>query len=108
MPSLSVWAVGVIVETVAYKPVRNAGSMSALITALAMSVFLENLAMVLFGASPKSVSAIFTLPTFQFLGATLQIKYLLTLGIGPCHDGGTSAFREKNQAWEGHESCASG
>lgn len=75
-------AVGVAVEVIAYRPVRNAGSMSALITALAMSVFLENLAMVLFGASPKSIATIFTLTTFQFLGATLQLKYLLTLGIG--------------------------
>ena len=90
-------AVGVIVETVAYKPVRNAGSMSALITALAMSVFLENLAMVLFGASPKSVSAIFTLPTFQFLGATLQIKYLLTLGIGLAMMAGLQLFVRKTR-----------
>ena len=35
--------VGVAVEVIAYRPVRGAGSMSALITALAMSVFLENL-----------------------------------------------------------------
>lgn len=75
-------AVGVIVETVAYKPVRGAGSMSALITALAVSVFLENLAMVLFGANPKSVTAVFSLPSISFLGAKLQVKYLLTLGIG--------------------------
>ena len=31
-------AVGVIVEVVAYKPVRRAGSMSALITAMALSL----------------------------------------------------------------------
>ena len=42
--------VGVLVEILAYRPVRKAGPMSALITALAMSIFLENLAMVLFGA----------------------------------------------------------
>ena len=34
--------VGVLVEILAYRPVRKAGSMSALITALAMSIFLEN------------------------------------------------------------------
>jgi branched-chain amino acid transport system permease protein len=39
--------VGVLVEILAYRPVRKAGPMSALITALAMSIFLENLAMVL-------------------------------------------------------------
>ncbi|MCA5010577.1 branched-chain amino acid ABC transporter permease, partial [Clostridioides difficile] len=56
-------AVGVMVEVIAYKPVRRAGSMSALITALAMSLFLENLAMVLFGAKPHNVQKIFDLPS---------------------------------------------
>lgn len=74
--------VGITVEIVAYRPVRGQGSMTVLITALAMSLFLENLAMVLFGANPKSVTAVFNLPTVTFLGATLQTKYLLTFGIG--------------------------
>lgn len=74
--------VGVAVEIIAYRPVRGAGSLSALITALAMSLFLENLAMVLFGPNPKSVAAIFNLGSVEFLGAKLQVKYLLTIGIG--------------------------
>ena len=74
--------VGVLVERIAYKPVRNSGSISALITALAMSVFLENLAMVLFGGNPKTVTQIFNLPMVEILGAKVQMKYLLTLGIG--------------------------
>ena len=74
--------VGITVEIVAYRPVRGQGSMTALITDLAMSLFLENLAMVLFGANPKSVTSVFNLPTVTFLGATLQTKYLLTFGIG--------------------------
>ena len=74
--------VGVLVERIAYKPVRNSGSMSALITALAMSLFLENLAMVLFGGNPKTVLKIFDLPMIELLGAKIQLKYLLTLGIG--------------------------
>ena len=74
--------VGITVEVVAYRPVRKAGSMTALITALAMSLFLENLAMVLFGANPKSITPIFSLPSIHVLGATIQVKYLITLGIG--------------------------
>ena len=73
---------GVLVETVAYRPVRKAGPMSALITALAMSLFLENLAMVLFGAKPHNVQAIFRLPTIRFLGVSLPLNVLLTLLIG--------------------------
>lgn len=75
-------AVGVLVERIAYKPVRNSGSISALITALAMSLFLENLAMVLFGGNPKTVTKIFDLPMIELFGAKIQLKYLLTLGIG--------------------------
>ena len=74
--------VGVLVEILAYKPVRKAGSMSALITALAMSIFLENLAMVLFGAKPHNVPAIFQLPTIRIGTASLPLNVLLTISIG--------------------------
>lgn len=75
-------AVGVTVEIVAYRPVRGQGSMTALITALAMSVFLENLAMVIFGPNPQTVQKVFDLPMISVLGAKLQVKYLITIGIG--------------------------
>ena len=74
--------VGVLVEILAYRPVRKAGPMSALITALAMSIFLENLAMVLFGAKPHNVQAIFCLPTVTVGGVALPLNVLLTIGIG--------------------------
>ena len=73
--------VGVLVEILAYRPVRKAGSMSALITALAMSIFLENLAMVLFGAKPHNVQAIFSLPTVTVGGVALPLNVLLTIAI---------------------------
>lgn len=74
--------VGVLVEILAYRPVRKAGPMSALITALAMSIFLENLAMVLFGAKPHNVQAIFSLPTITVGRVSLPLNVLLTIGIG--------------------------
>lgn len=74
--------VGMLVEILAYRPVRKAGPMSALITALAMSIFLENLAMVLFGAKPHNVQAIFSLPTITVGGVSLPLNVLLTIGIG--------------------------
>ena len=74
--------VGVLVEILAYRPVRKAGPMSALITALAMSIFLENLAMVLFGAKPHNVQAIFSLPTITVGTVALPLNVLLTIAIG--------------------------
>ena len=71
--------VGMLVEKLAYSPVRKRGTkMSSLITAIAMSLFLENLAQKLFSASPKQVGTIFSLPNVGgFAGNTL-----LTITIG--------------------------
>ena len=85
-------AVGVLVEVIAYKPVRRAGSMSALITALAMSLFLENLAMVLFGAKPHNVQKIFDLPSVNVLGVVLPLNAILTIGIGVVMMAGLQIF----------------
>lgn len=44
---------GFIIERVAYKPLRNAPKVSVLITAIGMSLFLQNLALVIFRPEPK-------------------------------------------------------
>ena len=75
-------AVGVLTEQIAYKPVRGHGSMTALITALGMSLFLENLALVLFGTTPRNVPAMFDLPNITIGSISLQGKTLMTLSIG--------------------------
>jgi len=46
--------VGMSVERIAYRPVRNAPRISALITALGVSFFIENLGLVTVGARPKA------------------------------------------------------
>ncbi len=46
--------VGVLIDLGAYRPVRNAPRISALITAIGVSFFLENAGLVLFGGRPKA------------------------------------------------------
>ena len=75
--------VGMTVEKIAYKPVREKGTkMSALITAIAMSLFLENMAQTVFGASPKPIAALFSIPDFQVAGIKLNGNTVLTIFIG--------------------------
>lgn len=50
---------GFLIDRVAYKPLRNAPRISALITAIGVSFFLESLAVVIFGAIPKSFLNVF-------------------------------------------------
>lgn len=77
-------AVGVIVEKAAYKPVREKGnSMTALITAIAMSLLLENGSQAIFGADFQTVPTIFFhLPSIAFGKLKLPGDTLLTIVIG--------------------------
>ncbi len=44
---------GVLLDIIAYRPLRNAPRLAALITAIGMSIFLQNLAMIIWGSRPK-------------------------------------------------------
>lgn len=50
---------GVTIERIAYRPLRNAGSpLAVLITAIGVSYLLQNLALLIFGADTKSFSSV--------------------------------------------------
>lgn len=74
--------IGMLTERIAYKPVRNAGSLSALITAIAVSLFLENGAQLVFGAQPKGVATIFPMSSLNLGGISISSIALLTIVLG--------------------------
>src|SRR5699024_7910769 len=52
---------GVVIEKIAYKPLRNASSsLAVLITAIGVSYLLQNLALLIFGANPQTFSSVIT------------------------------------------------
>ncbi len=57
---------GVVIEGLAYRPLRQAGSLAVLITAIGMSYFLQNAAQLLWGATPKNFTSLvnFEMPAF--------------------------------------------
>ena len=62
-----------------------------------MSIFLENLAMVLFGARPHNVQKIFNLPSVKVWGVTLSMNVLLTILIGVAIMAGLQIFVKKTR-----------
>jgi branched-chain amino acid transport system permease protein len=52
---LVIASVGVLVDRIAYRPLRDAPRISALISAIGVSFFLQNLAIVVFSAIPREV-----------------------------------------------------
>ena len=76
--------VGMSTELIAYRPVRKKGtSMSALITAIAVSLLLENLAQAIpqIGPNPKVASQIFTAGGIRIADVTLDWTTMLTIFI---------------------------
>ena len=51
---------GVVIEGLAYKPLRSAPSLAVLITAIGVSYFLQNAAMLIWSAAPKGYSPVGT------------------------------------------------
>ena len=56
---------GVVIERVAYKPLRAASPLAVLITAIGVSYLLQNLALLIFGADTKSFQSVVTLPALR-------------------------------------------
>lgn len=66
---------GMLIERIAYKPLRNASSpLAVLITAIGVSYLLQNVALLVFGADPKSFTSVISLPPLQLAGGQLSIS----------------------------------
>jgi|SRR5581483_953317 branched-chain amino acid transport system permease protein len=70
---------GVAIERVAYRPLRTAGRLSPLISALGVSVFLENATMNVVGPAPRFFPEVVPTTELQLLGVTIQDKQILIL-----------------------------
>lgn len=71
--------IGVVIEKFAYKPLRNAPRISALITAIAVSLFLENLFMVMFKPDPRPFPTMLNIPGLSVGGLKIEGITLLTI-----------------------------
>ena len=73
-----------MIERLAYKPLRNATSLSVLITAIGVSYFLQNGAQLLWSSSTKVFPAIISNGAVKLFGGELQISYLTLVTIVVC------------------------
>jgi branched-chain amino acid transport system permease protein len=72
---------GVLIDKVAYQPLREAPRMSLLITAIGVSYFLENGAQLVFGADAKVVPEYFDLPSMSVGGVSLSANAIITIVV---------------------------
>lgn len=64
---------GITIERVAYKPLRMAPSLAVLITAIGVSYLLQNVALLIWGSSPKSFTSVISMQPLKLFGGGLVI-----------------------------------
>ena len=65
---------GLTIEHIAYKPLRKAPSLAVLITAIGVSYFLQNMALLIAGAESKSFSSVISVPPLSLAEGRLTIS----------------------------------
>ena len=96
---------GVVIEKVAYSPLRKASSnLAVLITAIGVSYLLQNLALLIFGADAKSFVAVIKVPSITLFDGELTIKGITIVTILACIIimVGLSLFVKKDKTWPCH------
>ncbi|MCI5774819.1 MAG: branched-chain amino acid ABC transporter permease [Erysipelotrichaceae bacterium] len=69
---------GIVVEKVAYKPLRSASRISLLITAIGVSYLLQSLFQLLFSANPRPFPTIIKLPPLVLGSIAISAPYYIT------------------------------
>lgn len=64
---------GILIEGLAYKPLRKAPALAVLITAIGVSYFLQNSALLIWGSAPKNFSSIVSFDSVSLAGGKLII-----------------------------------
>ena len=72
---------GLVIERLAYRPLRNSPRLTVLITAIGVSLFLEYSGQVFFGADPKPFPSLIPDRTINYAGLTFTNKGLIVLGV---------------------------
>ena len=65
---------GIVIERLAYKPLRSAPKLAVLITAIGVSYFLQNSALLIWGANPKSFTSEINLGSIRLFDGKLLIS----------------------------------
>lgn len=75
---------GILIEGLAYKPLRRAGSLAVLITAIGVSYFLQNIALLIWGSAPKVFSTVVPFGSLSLFGGELIITAETVITVAAC------------------------
>lgn len=72
---------GVVIEKVAYKPMRNSARISSLITAIGVSLLLQNAFMLIFSSNPRPFDTVFSGKPIEIGELSINISTIITITV---------------------------
>ena len=90
---------GIVIEGLAYKPLRGTPSLAVLITAIGVSYFLQNAAQLIWGSAAKNYKSVVTMAPIQLFDGQLLItgEVLLTVVVSALVMMGLTLFTSKTR-----------
>lgn len=90
---------GILIEGLAYKPLRGTPSLAVLITAIGVSYFLQNAAQLIWGTAPKNFTSVVTMKPIMLFGGDLVItgEVILTVVVSALVMVGLTLFTGKTR-----------
>ena len=90
---------GILIEGLAYKPLRGTPSLAVLITAIGVSYFLQNAAQLIWGAAPKNFTSVVTMAPIKLFDGNLVItgEAILTVVVSALVMVGLTLFTTKTK-----------
>ncbi|MBF1050775.1 MAG: branched-chain amino acid ABC transporter permease [Peptostreptococcaceae bacterium] len=70
---------GILIEKIAYRPMRNSARISSLITAIGVSLLLQNAFMLIFSPNPRPFDTVFPSNPIQIGDLTINISTIITI-----------------------------
>ena len=75
---------GIVIEGLAYKPLRGTPSLAVLITAIGVSYFLQNAAQLIWSSGPKNFTSVVTMKPISLAGGKIVITGEVLLTVAAC------------------------
>lgn len=88
---------GIVIERVAYKPLRGASSLAVLITAIGVSYLLQNMALLIWGSTPKSFPSVVSIPKITVGTLSISGETIVTIVVAALIMVGLTFFINKTK-----------
>lgn len=75
---------GIVIERLAYKPLRQAPALAVLITAIGVSYLLQNAALLIWGSNSKNFTSVVSGKPLQLFGGALPVSRVTVVTVAAC------------------------